>query len=290
MSLKLMYITNDPAVATIAEEAGVDRIFIDMEFIGKQIRQGGMDTVQSRHTIDDIRNVKKSISTAKIMVRINPIHEAGQENGITFSNSQDEINDAIDAGADILMLPFFKTADEVRSFVTMVDGRVKTFPLLETPEAVECLDEILNIPGIDEIHIGLNDLSLALKKGFMFSLLSDGTVETIAEKCKAKGIPFGFGGIASLGTGMLPAEYIIGEHYRLGSEIVILSRSFCNTQQITDLDEIKRIFNEGIRSIRNLEAELEGKIKSCDNFFFIENKERVSLGVEAVQRLLRLKR
>ena len=42
MFLKLMYITNRPDVALIAEQAGVDRIFIDMEYIGKADRQGGM--------------------------------------------------------------------------------------------------------------------------------------------------------------------------------------------------------------------------------------------------------
>lgn len=46
-----MYITNRPEVAHIAESAGVDRIFIDMEFIGKGLRQRGMDTVQNHHTI-----------------------------------------------------------------------------------------------------------------------------------------------------------------------------------------------------------------------------------------------
>ena len=33
MALKLMYITNNPDIARIAEDAGVDRIFIDMEYI-----------------------------------------------------------------------------------------------------------------------------------------------------------------------------------------------------------------------------------------------------------------
>ena len=51
MPLKLMYITNNPEVATIVEHAGVDRIFIDMEFIGKDARQGGLDTVQNHHTM-----------------------------------------------------------------------------------------------------------------------------------------------------------------------------------------------------------------------------------------------
>ena len=42
MPLKLMYITNSEDVAHIAEEAGVDRIFVDMEYIGKN-RQAGWD-------------------------------------------------------------------------------------------------------------------------------------------------------------------------------------------------------------------------------------------------------
>ena len=54
MPLKLMYITNNLDVAKIAEDAGVDIIFVDMEFIGKYLRQGGMDTVQSHHTIEDV--------------------------------------------------------------------------------------------------------------------------------------------------------------------------------------------------------------------------------------------
>lgn len=49
MPLKLMYITNNPEVATIVEHAGVDRIFIDMEFIGKMHVK--VDWIQYRITI-----------------------------------------------------------------------------------------------------------------------------------------------------------------------------------------------------------------------------------------------
>ena len=52
---------------------------------------------------------------------------------------------------------------------------------------------------------------------------------------------------------MLPAEKIIKEHYRLGSQCAILSRSFCNTSMITDLEEIRRIFDEGVKEIREYE-------------------------------------
>ena len=52
--LNLMYITNRPEVAQVAEMAGVDWIFVDMEFIDKDARQGGLDTVQNHHTIEAV--------------------------------------------------------------------------------------------------------------------------------------------------------------------------------------------------------------------------------------------
>jgi hypothetical protein len=39
-------------------------------------------------------------------------------------------------------------------------------------------------------------------------------------------LPFGFGGIARVGEGIIPGEVILGEHQRLGSNSVILSRTF----------------------------------------------------------------
>lgn len=274
MALKLMYITNNPEVAEIAQDSGVERIFIDMEYIGKDVRQGGMDTVQNHHTIEDIRAVRKVATTAEIITRINPIHEASS----AYCSSAEEIDAAIQAGSDILMLPFFKKVDEVREFLRLVNGRVKTMALLETPEAVEVVDEILELPGLDEILVGLNDLSLGYGKKFMFELLADGTVEKLCSKFKQKGIPYGFGGIGRLGQGMLPAEYIIREHYRLGSTCVILSRSFCNANQIANIDTVKEIFTDGVREIRNLEMECQEQ----GTDYFEANHEEVVRRVNSI--------
>ncbi len=245
--LNLMYITNNPEVAKIAEASGVDVIFVDMEYIGKNLRQGGMDTVQSHHTLDDVKNIANAVKKARVLVRVNPIH----------SNSQTEIEGCIENGADILMLPYFKTLDEVKAFLRFVNGRAKTILLLETPEAVEIVDDILKLDGIDSIHIGLNDLSLGLKKKFMFELLADGTVEMLTLKCRQAGMTFGIGGIAALGKGAVPAEMIIREHYRLGSQYAILARSFCNTAMITDLAEVRKFFENGLKEIRTLEKECQ---------------------------------
>lgn len=263
MALNLMYITNRPEIAQIAETAGVDRIFIDLEYIGKDERQGGMDTVQSRHTLEDVKRVSEAITTAELLVRVNPIHEATDD----YCSSEEEIDTAIKNGADILMLPFFKTLAEAKRFISTVDKRAKTMLLIETPEAVEIIDDILQLDGVDCIHIGLNDLSLGYGKSFMFELLSDGTVERLCAKIREKGIPYGFGGIASLGKGMIPAEMIIKEHYRLGSTCAILSRSFCNVNKISHMGIISSTFVNGIRELREFEAECEKYIG-----YFMNNK------------------
>lgn len=241
-----MYITNRPEVALIAEEAGVDRIFVDLETIGKAERQGGMDTVQSCHKLDDVAVIRNVITRSELLVRTNPIYDG----------SSKEIETIVCNGADIAMLPYFKTVNEVAKFIDLIKGRAKVCLLIETSEAVEKIDAILELDGIDEIHIGLNDLHLSYHKKFMFELLTDGTVEYLRDKILAKGIPYGFGGIARLGAGVLPAESIIKEHYRLDSTRAILSRSFCNVEKIDDLMEIKQIFITGMQDIRMLEREI----------------------------------
>ena len=250
--LTLMYITNDPITAEIAQNAGVDRIWVDMEYIGKEQRQFGMDTVKSHHTIEDIKRIRPVVTESELLVRVNPLHDATSE----YPDSKEEIEATIQSGADVIMLPMFKTRGDAERFVEYVDGRAKVQLLLETAEAVENVDDILQVQGVDEIHIGLNDLHLAYNQTFMFELLCDKTVSKLCEKFKAKGIKYGFGGIARVGYGMLPAEYIIAEHYRLGSTAAILSRGFCNANIVSDPKEIESIFIEGVHNIRLKEQEV----------------------------------
>jgi hypothetical protein len=68
------------------------------------------------------------------------------------------------------------------------------------------VDDVLAMGGFDEIHIGLNDLHLSYGMSFMFELLADGTVEGLCRKFQSAGIPYGFGGIAKLGDGLLITE------------------------------------------------------------------------------------
>ncbi len=263
MALTVFYITNNLEIALIAEKAGVDRIWVDLETLGKEERQHGINSVKSHHTIHDIEVIAPKLTEAEMLVRVNPWNE----------NSPQEIDQVIKAGAQIVMLPMWKSVEEVKAFINAVGGRAKTTLLLETKEAEQCLDEVLKLDGIDEIHIGLNDLHLSYGLTFMFELLTNGTVERIADKIKAKGIPYGFGGISHLGDGMIPAEMIITEHYRLGSTRAILSRGFCD--QAKPLDEIRITFEKNMNELREFERRIDASR-------FVENKQELAKRVQKV--------
>lgn len=278
MPLTFMYITNNPVTAEIAQKAGVDRIWIDMEYIGKEERQAGMNTVKSYHTVEDITKIRPIVKTSELMVRVNPIHNAGEK----WCDSKEEIESVIKSGADVVMLPMFRKRDEVEKFIEYVDGRAKVQLLFETAEAVSNIDDILKAEGIDEAHIGLNDLHLAYKKNFMFELLCDRTVSDICDKFKERKIKYGFGGIARVGYGMLPAEHIIAEHYALGSTAAILSRGFCDANIVKDPMEIENIFIEGVKNIRLKEQEV-----SC--FTPEQYEENRKIIYEKVKEIVRIK-
>ena len=214
--LKFMLITNQPDIAQFVYAQGVERIFVDLEILGKKERQGHLNTVISCHTLEDVRQIRQAVPKAELLVRINPINP----------RTAQEVNAVIAAGADLLMLPMFTSALQVLALTHIIDGRVPLVPLVETPAAVDALAEVIAIPGVTEIYIGLNDLSLALQYKFLFQPLANGMLEKMASILRAEGIPFGFGGIARVGQGKLPAEQVMTEHLRLGSSCVILSRAF----------------------------------------------------------------
>ncbi len=263
--IKFMYLTSNPLAAMEAEDAGIDRIFLDLEILGKYERQGHLDTVVSHSSLEDVSKLRSVLSKAKLLVRCNPVHP-----GLSR-----EIDRIIADGADIIMLPFFKTAEEVKFFLDCVAGRIPTVLLFETAESVENIDEILALNGIDEAYIGLNDLHLSYKMDFMFELLVNGVVDTLCEKFKARGISYGFGGIAKIGEGLVKSDDIIGEHVRLGSTCAILSRTFRN-----EVDESRPV--DDIRGEIILLRRREIEARKWDENRFSENRRRIENGVEAV--------
>lgn len=266
-NLKLMLLTAEPAAAIEAQNAGVDRVFFDLEYIGKESRQHGRNTVKSMNNIDDIPAVRKVLDKSELLVRTNPIH----------AYTKMEVDKAIGYGADILMLPMVMDHHDVEQFVSYVNGRCKVCIMIETAAAMARLDKILAVPGVDELFIGLNDLHISMGLTFMFEFLSDGLLEYIANKCNKAGMPFGFGGIARIGEGDLPSDNILGEHVRLGSKSVILSRTF---KGVAGVDKNARPIDlrEEVLKVRDRVAEIELWSNEQHN----ENRKMIADAVDKV--------
>ncbi len=268
--IKYMYLTSNPDAAIAAEKAGVDRIFLDLELLGKEERQGHLDTVVSHSHISDVARLREVVKDAELLVRCNPVHPGLKA----------EIDSIIAQGADLIMLPYFKTREEVAAFLSIVDGRVPTVLLFETAESVENVDDILSLSGIDEVYIGLNDLHLSYKMTFMFELLADGTVEMLCKKFKSNNLPYGFGGVAKIGEGLLKSDNVIAEHKRLGSTCAILSRTFRN-----EVDASRPIddFPHEMMLLRRREEE----VSSWDKDRFEENRRLVCDAVSDIVSRIR---
>lgn len=266
MNFNLMILAADPQSAAEAQHAGIDRIFYDLEYINKAERQRGRNTVISNNNIEDIPQVKKVLNTSELLVRTNPIH----------AYTEIEVEKAIAYGADILMLPMVMSHRDVEQYVGFIKGRTKVCAMIETAQALARIDDILSVKGVNELFIGLNDLHISMGLSFMFEVLSGGLVEYIADKCKRKGIPFGFGGIARIGDGILPADKILAEHVRLGSSSVILSRTFKG--EVGENTAVKVDLCEEVNKVRQTMETITGWNKDA----FAKNQQEVAQTVRQI--------
>ena len=222
--MKTILITNDPSIARDAQSAGISRIMVDLEWMGKKDRQASRTTFLSSHTADDIARIRAVLTTSELMVRLNPWN----------LESPAELEASLSAGADIIMLPMITRMADFDTFITALNGRAEALPLVETAYSMAHIAQIADTASVKEIYIGLNDLHLSLGLDFLFEPLALGLLDWMVERIRARGKGFGFGGLAMMGSGELPAEQILAEHVRLGSGCVILSSRFCKDVEITN--------------------------------------------------------
>jgi citrate lyase beta subunit len=214
----LSLITDDVRLAAEAERAGIDRIMIDLEREGKAQRQAGRNLFQSSHRLESVGPVRDALARAALVVRINPVSE----------RTSREVDAVLAAGADVIMLPYFFTPTEVEAFVRIVAGRSRVSLLVETKSAADGLADCLAAGPVDEVHVGLNDLSIELGCGVMLEPMCTGLVERLAATLRTARVPFGVGGIGRLSCETLPVhpERLLAEQVRLGCSRGWLGRTF----------------------------------------------------------------
>lgn len=137
------------------------------------------------------------------------------------SRDQEAIMHLLDAGAYGVVCPMISTADEAAEFVAAcryppvgarsfgpargklyggadyfeaANGEIMAIPMIETAEALQNIDDILAVPGVDMIYVGPNDLALDLGEKPGAELQNSATSKAIAhilDRAKTAKVPTG---------------------------------------------------------------------------------------------------
>ena len=217
----LLLFSTDCELIPRAMAAGVSAVVVDWERAGKERRQSRADTQINPDTLDDLRRVRAATS-APVICRIN---------GPGFTTEQ-EIEQAVAAGADELLVPMVQSPGDVTAVLRQVGSRCRVGIMLETVGAVESARELGDLP-LARTYVGLNDLGLQRGTPNIFTALVDGTVEGMRGFFDG---PFGVAGLTlpKLGT-PIPCRLLIGEMARLQCDFSVLRRSFLRDTQGLDL-------------------------------------------------------
>lgn len=202
----------DADTARTVTRAGLSGLVVDWEWQGKAARQSGADTEINRHTVDDLR-AARTTTNQKVLCRINRVGEA----------TPTEIDSALAAGADELLIPMVRAADEVTTVLRHVRERCGVGILVETEEAVSAARALSTLP-LSRVYFGLMDFALERGRRPIFEAVLDGTVERVRSHFN---VPFGFAGLTLPERGSpLPCALLLAEMTRLECAFSFLRRSF----------------------------------------------------------------
>lgn len=210
--------TNERSLARRADAAGVQRIGVDLERLGKRARQRGRHTWVSPHTIRDLAGLRSVLTRASLFARVNPLHHGSAE----------EVEAVLDAGAQVVMLPMVLTAEHSSTFAGLVAGRARVVLLVEHRDALDRMAELVAVDGVDEVHVGLNDLAISLGLPNRWLVLAGDLVVPAARIVHGAGLRFGLGGIGRVDDDTLPipSDLIYAEYARTGATGALIARSF----------------------------------------------------------------
>jgi hypothetical protein len=230
----LTLFTNDPALAGAGDRAGIERIGVDMESIGKAARQSHLATWISDHAESDLAAIRPTLRHARLFARCNPLHDGLRA----------EIDRLVEAGVGVIMLPYFRRVAEAERFVRAVDGRAHPVLLVETADAGAAVAELCRIEGVKEIHVGLNDMRLSLRWPSHFHVLVSDFLVRICDTVRGAGLRLGVGGLGRAGDNALPipADLVAAQMVRLGARASLVSRSFFRAPMPDDLPgEVRKL-------------------------------------------------
>ena len=221
--MHLFVFTVDPVRAHDVVAAGAAGVIVDWERRGKARRQQGQDTQINEDTAADLVAVR-SATGGRVLCRVNG---AGPW-------TADEVALAAELGADEVLLPMVRTPADVDAALRAAAGRCGVGILVETEDAVRCVDALAERP-LARVYLGLNDLRI--DRGAvddLFAPLVDGTVDAVR---RALRVPFGVAGLTLPDRGApVPSRLLAAELARVDASFTFLRRSFWADTAGRDLD------------------------------------------------------
>jgi hypothetical protein len=264
MRFELFLFATDRELIGRAEAAGIDGFVVDWESLDKRRRQAGADTQINADTLEDLVQVRRK-TKARVLCRLNGFG----------AWSAREIEQAVEAGADELLLPMVRDPAEVETALSLVRGRCGLGILIETVAVFDHLDVLASLP-LCRAYVGLNDLALQRRTPNLFAALVDGTLERARAPFR---LPFGFAALTLPDRGEpIPCRLLIGEMARLGCSFTFLRRSFYRDLAGRDLaGELPRLraalAAAGARSAEQIareRLELEAAVRSSPALLFVD--------------------
>jgi 4-hydroxy-2-oxoheptanedioate aldolase len=193
----------DPLLAEVAATAGYDYVCIDM--------QHGMSDYD--HVTSHLQALARSAAVPIVRVPWNEFGIIGRvlDTGalgviIPMVNSPEEAQQAVDAcryapAGKRSFGPLGASSRYGGGYAGTANDVVACIPMIETRQAIEAIDDILSVPGIDAAYIGPADLSLTYglqprvdQEGEPF----DGALATVVDACERHDVVPGIHANASL--------------------------------------------------------------------------------------------
>lgn len=211
--LELLVFETDPIRASALKAAGYTSFIVDLETLGKDLRQLGYGTEINHNSADDIRRLRDA-GIARIWTRLNRFG----------AHTPGEIDLAIANGTTVIILPMVCSTAEVAAALAHIGGRAELCVMIETPEAVAIAGELGRLP-ISAAYFGLNDYAISSGQRNIFLAVADGTVARVRQALGAT--PFGFAGLTHPELGApIPSMRILQELERSACSFTFLRRSF----------------------------------------------------------------
>lgn len=235
--------SNQKDFIDICLSCGVDQFIVDLERTGKIERQSNLNSFISNHTMLDVEALASQFGSDQMIVRIDFL-------SCDYLKQIDELSAM---GIKNFMVPMFDTSSQIEDLLSKFDCH-NFIPLVETKSAFHQIDKLVHIPAINSFHIGLNDLSLQLKTGSMFDIVTNGVLENTTRQVSLALVErWGFGGVGSsfFDHKVKPNE-VLRHHKHLGSNQVILTRDFLRIYEREGADKLRSSLNRLNEEIRNV--------------------------------------